>query len=93
ETVNPKTKHCDIMLLACPDGPSTHPFCYARVLGVYHANVIYNGPDARDYQSSCLEFLWVQWLKLTGPPTGYEHCALDTARFVSMATGRGSPLI
>ncbi|KAF8834345.1 hypothetical protein BDN67DRAFT_992684 [Paxillus ammoniavirescens] len=71
ETVNPKTEHRNIMLLACPDGPSTHPFRYARVLGVYHTNIIYNGLDARDYQSSRLEFLW--------------HCALDTARFVSMA--------
>ncbi|KAF8832974.1 hypothetical protein BDN67DRAFT_986337, partial [Paxillus ammoniavirescens] len=61
------------------------PFCYARVLGVYHTNIIYNGPDARDYQSSHLKFLWVRWLELMGPPTGYEHCALDTARFVSMA--------
>ncbi|KAF8835853.1 hypothetical protein BDN67DRAFT_992306 [Paxillus ammoniavirescens] len=71
ETVNPKTEHHDIMLLARPDGPSTHPFCYACVLGVYHTNIIYNGPDARDYQPSRLKFLW--------------HCALDTARFVSMA--------
>ncbi|KAF8833568.1 hypothetical protein BDN67DRAFT_992818 [Paxillus ammoniavirescens] len=85
KTINPKTEHRNIMLLARPDGPSTHPFCYAHILGVYHANVIYNGPDTRDYQSSRLEFLWVRWLELMGPPTGYEHCALDTARFVSMA--------
>ena len=59
DTINPHTDHRNIMLLAQDDRSSaiSHPFCYARVLGVYHANVIFTGPESRDYQSRHLEFL------------------------------------
>ncbi|KAF8834372.1 hypothetical protein BDN67DRAFT_992676 [Paxillus ammoniavirescens] len=49
DSVNPLTDHRNIVLLS-PE-PSVHPFCYARVLGIYHANVIYIGPGSKDYQS------------------------------------------
>ncbi|KAF8833706.1 hypothetical protein BDN67DRAFT_875659, partial [Paxillus ammoniavirescens] len=49
DSVNPLTNHHNIVLLS-PE-PSIHPFCYARVLGIYHANVIYIGPGSKDYQS------------------------------------------
>lgn len=89
EAVNPKTDHCDIMLLSQADGPEraeTHPFCYARVLGIYHANIIYTGPDSKDYQSRRIEFLWVRWFEVLDRPSGWEHLALDVARFVPMAS-------
>jgi hypothetical protein len=37
------TLHCDIMMLksAFAENPSQHPFCYAQVHGIFHANVIY----------------------------------------------------
>ncbi|KIJ57944.1 hypothetical protein HYDPIDRAFT_34653 [Hydnomerulius pinastri MD-312] len=85
ETINPKSDHRDIMLLAHTDGTSIHPFCYARVLGIYHSNVIYTGPGARDYLSRRVEFLWVRWFELMDGPAGYDHCALDIAKFVPMA--------
>ena len=76
------------MLLAQNDGPNptiSHPFLYARVLGIYHANVIFTGPESRDYQSRCFEFLWVQWFELLEPPsTGFKKCALDKGRFIPM---------
>ena len=46
DVINPGTSHHDIMLLANTDesnSNSKHPFLYARVLGIYHVNVIYTG--------------------------------------------------
>lgn len=39
-------------------------FLYARVLGAYHANVVYNGPGSRDYHPRRVDFLWVRWYKV-----------------------------
>ena len=73
------------MLLSQNDDSSTsHPFCYARVLGVYHANVIFVGPESRDYQSRRLEFLWVRWFEILENPAGWEHYSLNKGRFVPM---------
>jgi hypothetical protein len=47
------------------DTDSDHPFLYAHVLGIYHANVIYTGSDTRDYTLRRLDFLWVRWFRLT----------------------------
>ncbi|KAF8237196.1 hypothetical protein L208DRAFT_1137418, partial [Tricholoma matsutake] len=46
DIINPGTPHCNIMLLVDhADGsvgsPDQHYFLYARVLGAYHANMIY----------------------------------------------------
>jgi hypothetical protein len=86
DTVNPHTDHCDIMLLSQNDDNSatSHPFCYARVLGIYHANVIFTGLESKDYQSRRLEFLWVRWFEVLENPAGWEQCSLDKGRFVPM---------
>lgn len=62
DNINPGTDHRDIMLLsfAGPDSPC-HQFVYARVLGIYHVNVIYTGPGMVDYHARRMEFLWVRW--------------------------------
>ncbi|EGN99376.1 hypothetical protein SERLA73DRAFT_28488, partial [Serpula lacrymans var. lacrymans S7.3] len=43
DIINPRTSHCNVMLLSpCDDtGTQSHPFCYVRVLGIYHANIVY----------------------------------------------------
>lgn len=77
DVINPRTSHCNIMLLSSKqDVPSTivpgelsanlldlqaHPYIYARVLGIYHANVIYSGPGMISYTPRRMEFLWVRW--------------------------------
>lgn len=58
-----------------------HPFQYARVLGVYHANLVYVGPGMVDYQPVRVEFLWVRWYKLTETGAGWESHKLDCVRF------------
>jgi hypothetical protein len=83
DTINPRTNHRDIMLLAPLE--STHPFLYARVLGIFHANIIYTGPGVKDYLSRCLEFLWVRWFKLVDVPAGWDHAVLDSLRFIPMS--------
>jgi hypothetical protein len=45
------------MLRACDD--ARHPFWYARVLGIYHANVFF-GPDF-NAQPERVEFFFVWW--------------------------------
>ena len=70
------------MLLASSE--SAHPFLYARVLGIFHANVIYTGQGAQDYLPRCVEFLWVRWFEAADMPAGWEHAALDCLRFVPM---------
>lgn len=79
DVVNPGTSHCNIMLLAgarprpvalevapTPEQPlaQPHPYLYARVLGIYHANMIYTGPGMVGYTPKRMDFLWVRW---------YEH--------------------
>lgn len=39
---------------------------YARVLGTYHANVMFVGRGMVDYRPIRMEFLWVRWYQLVG---------------------------
>jgi hypothetical protein len=80
DVVNPNTEHRDIMMLS---DSSIHPFCYARVLGIYHANAIYTGPERKDYQPRCMEFLWVCWFELANQPLR-SSITLDVLWFVPM---------
>ena len=45
-----------------------HLFWYARVLGIYHVNVIYIGEGNVNYLPCRLDFLWVQWYVLEDEP-------------------------
>jgi hypothetical protein len=58
-SVNPRT-HADIMTIAHEDEPGTdpHPYWYARVVGIFHADVLRRGDSS---QSKRIEFLWVHW--------------------------------
>lgn len=65
-------------------GSSIHHFCYACVLGIYHANTIYTGPGLKDYQPCYIEFLWVRWFELVDQPL-QSSVTLNALWFVSMA--------
>ena len=80
DIINPNTEHRDIMMLS----GSSHPFCYARVIGIFHTNVIYTGPGLLDYQPRRLEFLWVRWFELIEQPSDGCDLALDALRFIPM---------
>ena len=52
DIINPRTPHCNIMLLALSEGEAqsgAHPFLYAHILKIFHANVVYKGPGMSDY--------------------------------------------
>ncbi|KAI0754545.1 hypothetical protein C8Q80DRAFT_1117222 [Daedaleopsis nitida] len=67
DIVNPGTEHCHVMMLdptvSAHESSPQGRFLYARVLGAYHANVVYNGPGSRDYHPRRVDFLWVRWYK------------------------------
>ncbi len=75
DVINPRTSHSHIMLLSTLDSnkknsvdddavADTHPFLYARVIGIYHVNVVYIGPGKKDYDAMRFDFLHVRWLQL-----------------------------
>jgi len=90
DIINPGTCRCNIMLLADDTDTSDisanfHPFLYARVLGVYHANVVYTGPGMQDFEARRLDFLWVRWYELEDPASsGWSKSRLDSLRFRPM---------
>ena len=59
DTINCNTGRRDVMLKACDDIPTQHPFWYARVLGIYHANVYFSGPLKNP--SERIDFFFVRW--------------------------------
>jgi hypothetical protein len=89
DTINPKTDHCDVMLLSGQGpGSHTHQYIYARVLGIFHVNVIYAGPGMRDYKARRMEFLWVRWFELVDNISVQQSWAnrhLDRLQFPPMS--------
>lgn len=86
DVINFSNSHHNVMLLAGdPDaGPTSEVefFSYARVLGTYHANVIYDGPGSIGRQCQRIEFLWVRWYEVIEAETaGWMHSRLDRLRF------------
>jgi hypothetical protein len=81
EVANASTSHCNIMVLNDTEDEA-HPFRYARVLGIYHVNVVYVGPGMVDHRPRRLEFLWVRWYQRTAVlNTGWGARKLDTVQF------------
>jgi hypothetical protein len=88
DSLNPRIPgHGDVMVLSpenAEDNEDPHPYWYARILGIYHANVRYVGPDctiSRDPQR--MEFLFVRWFgrELT-PKPGWKAKRLLCLGFV-----------
>ncbi|TEB15434.1 hypothetical protein FA13DRAFT_1574938, partial [Coprinellus micaceus] len=69
DTINPKTSRRDFMCLPAQDeadegGPSENlepkDYVYGRLLGIFHANVVYGGSGALDYRRRRFDFLWAR---------------------------------
>jgi hypothetical protein len=87
DVINSSTSHRDIMLLAKRETDTDHPFVYARVLGIFHVNVIYIGEGMLDYDARRVEFLWVRWFEYEGrQSTSWSDLKLDSINFPPMAT-------
>ena len=75
------------MVLRPGDTPSEHPFWYARVLGIYHVNVVYTGAGAIDYYPRRMDFLWVRWYQCLNDislTAGWTAGSLDRVHFPPM---------
>lgn len=56
DIINPRTPHCNIMLLKHDDDGNDGDYRYAKVLGIHHVNVVCIG---NMYESCRFEFLYV----------------------------------
>jgi len=73
--------HADIMVLARDEG-SGHPFEYARVIGIFHLDAVYNkvgvSGDPETY-----DVLWVRWYRRdSGYCAGFEKKHLHRIEFL-----------
>ena len=82
DTVNPRT-HPFIMVPSPETEMDAHPFWYAAVLGVYHADVQHVGDESQDFRFKRMEFLWVRWLGMVpGHSSGKRRAKLPKIGFV-----------
>ncbi|RDB15375.1 hypothetical protein Hypma_004647 [Hypsizygus marmoreus] len=82
DSMNPRN-HADVMILA-RDEDSSHPFDYARIVGVFHADIVLAGPDACRTPTS-LEFLFVRGSALIPPITLVSRGSLHRVEFLPVA--------
>jgi hypothetical protein len=63
DSINPRT-HPDILLLSheeLSDHADAHPYWYARVIGIFHVDVLHTGPHSKSPHKQRIDFLWVRW--------------------------------
>ncbi|KAF7965444.1 hypothetical protein HWV62_43499 [Athelia sp. TMB] len=74
------------MVLANNEDKSAHPYLYARIIGIFHANVVYTGTVPVDYSPRAVDFLWVRWFEhVDEDSSGWTGSTLDRLRFPTMA--------
>jgi hypothetical protein len=79
DTINAQT-HADVMVISGETMPS-HPYWYARVLGIYHVQTWLN--DGSQPVKQHLQLLWVRWLTpLQNHKSGTKHARLPKVAFV-----------
>ena len=82
DIVNP-SKHANIMTVSplfdanSSSASDGHPFRYARVLGIYHADVVHFHPSKHTSVAQSLEFLLVHWYRRDlAYKAGFKRCRL-----------------
>ncbi|KAI0055445.1 hypothetical protein BV25DRAFT_1921798 [Artomyces pyxidatus] len=89
DLIHCNTDNRDIMVLAQhePDAiQPVHHFWFARVLGIYHANVVYTGPGTLDHSVRRVHFLFVRWFRPIGNPVDWDQCQLDCVGFFPVSS-------
>ncbi|EDQ99528.1 uncharacterized protein LACBIDRAFT_334986 [Laccaria bicolor S238N-H82] len=87
DSLNPRT-HADIMVVSQEptmheDGMPEHPYWYARIIGIFHTQVLHTGPESRTSEPQHMEFLWVRWFGLDQEqPSGWRPKRLHRVGFV-----------
>ncbi|KAJ3512913.1 hypothetical protein NMY22_g15195 [Coprinellus aureogranulatus] len=96
DTFNPSTSRRDFMCLrgtldsgGTPDSEEEDRYRYGRILGIFHANILYSGPGALDTYRRRFDFLWVRWFI----PREKSRSWLDKSHDVVSFPPAGSPLV
>ena len=55
-------------------------FIYGRLLGVFHANVVYGGPGMLDHRPWRFDLLWVRWYEPTEPTSQADSSTVWSTR-------------
>ncbi|KAI0738551.1 hypothetical protein C8Q80DRAFT_1124699 [Daedaleopsis nitida] len=85
DSINART-HPDVMLLASGPDAADHPYWYARILDLFHADVRYHGPGSTRATQKWqhIEFAWVCWFKRDREYLcGFMHRRLPRIRFMN----------
>ncbi|KAG1779369.1 hypothetical protein EV702DRAFT_1214493 [Suillus placidus] len=81
DTINPRT-HADVMVLSGETSPS-HPYWYARILGIYHMDTWPKGDgSAREQHLEVLHVRWLAPLISSGYQSGIQCARLPKVVFV-----------
>ena len=82
DIINP-SKHANVMTVSplfdanSSSASDGHPFRYARVLGIYHTDVVYFCPTTQTSVAQTLEFVLVHWYRRdTSYKAGFKQCRL-----------------
>ena len=89
DSLNPRT-HADFMTLSHEDQDdmdpgNIFPYWFGRIIGIYHAAVMYTGPESHSEvpQPQRMEFLFVRWFgRDLNHRAGWRHRRLNRIRFV-----------
>jgi hypothetical protein len=69
DTINPRTR-ANIMVLSHEE--KTHPYWYARVIGIFHIDVEYRQDDTGLYsRPTQMDFLFIRWFQWDILPAGW----------------------
>lgn len=80
--INPRT-HPFVMVASPETDTNSHPFWYASVIGIFHADIQHIGKDSQDYRPQRMEFLWVRWLGIVPErSSGRQEARLPEIGFV-----------
>ena len=82
DTMNPRT-NCDVMVHSRELGPHAQPFWYARILGIFFAEIVHVGAASRNLGKQRMEFLWVRWFGTEpGHRWGFKAARLPKIGFI-----------
>jgi hypothetical protein len=82
DLVNIRT-NSDVMVIGHEDNADAHPYRYACVIGIFHANVHYQNPESGAMDTQHMDFLWVRWfVQDLAYHSGFDVCCLPWICFV-----------
>ncbi|RXW23302.1 hypothetical protein EST38_g2534 [Candolleomyces aberdarensis] len=89
DILNPNTTRRDFMSLAEEseneeNSHGTRRFCYGRLLGIYHVNIVFHGEGSFDRKARRFDFLHVRWYSQPDVDATWSSQQLDCIEFPSI---------